>query len=194
LATGTSFDIDGAILTNRHVAGGATSLQLSTWDGNDFTVDVSALSSGPDLAKLAGSSGEGQPMTLASANASAGTSVWVTGYPEGNQLSVLPGVITDYIDGSMYGEPGQIMEISNAIEPGNSGSPVLNSSGQVVGVVFALNKLDESGLAIPVSTLEGFLADPGSDTSAQCADSGGTESGGHSDSSGNTGNTGNTGQ
>ncbi len=106
-------------------------------------------------------------------------------------LSALSGQITDYISGTPYGEPGQIMEISNAIEPGNSGSPLLDASGEVVGVAFALNKLDGAGLAIPVSTLRSFLSAPGTNITGQCADSGSTGSTGNtgSDNLGTTGNT-----
>jgi S1-C subfamily serine protease len=167
LGTGTSFAVNGVIVTNRHVASGSTSLQLATWDGNDFTESVSALSTSADLALLTGTSGPTH-VVLAAADPAAGTSVWVTGYPEGNQLSSLPGVITDYVSGGFYGEPSRIMEISNAIEPGNSGSPVLNAAGQVVGVVFAISHLDGAGLAIPVTTLRSFLSDPGNNTSGQC--------------------------
>jgi len=60
---------------------------------------------------------------LAGSRAS-GTQVWATGYPEGDQLSALSGEITDYMSGSGFGQPGQIMEMSNANEPGNSGSPL----------------------------------------------------------------------
>ena len=193
LAVGTSFAANGMIVTNRHVASGSSSLQLATWNGNDFSASVSAIASGPDLALL-GNAPNASSVTLAPGDPAAGTSVWVTGYPEGNQLSALSGQITDYISGTPYGEPGQIMEISNAIEPGNSGSPLLNASGQVVGVAFALNKLDGAGLAIPVSTLRSFLSAPGTNTLGQCADSGNTGSTGNTGAgnSGTTGSTGNT--
>jgi S1-C subfamily serine protease len=183
LAVGTSFETAGVIITNRHVASGASLLELSTWDGSDFNDAITSISSGPDLAVLPGSN-HGTPLELAKTDPMAGIPVWVTGYPEGNQLSALSGQITDYISGAPYGEPGQIIEMSNAIEPGNSGSPLLNASGQVVGVAFAISKLDGAGLAIPVSTLRSFLSAPGTNTTGECDDSGST---------GNTGNSGNTG-
>ena len=144
----------------------------------------------PDLALL-GNAPNASTITLAPSDPAAGTPVWVTGYPEGNQLSALPGAISDYISGGPYGEPGQIMEISNAIEPGNSGSPLLNAAGEVVGVAFAISKLDGAGLAIPVSTLRSFLSDSGTNTSGQCDDSGSTGGSGNT-GSGNSGNSGNT--
>lgn len=48
---------------------------------------------------------------------------------------------------------------TNATYPGNSGSPLLNSTGEVIGVVFASNTLTNKGLVIPLSTLEDFLYD-----------------------------------
>jgi S1-C subfamily serine protease len=170
-------------------------MQLATWSGKDFSASVSAIASDPDLALL-GNAPNASSATLAPGDPAAGTSVWVTGYPEGNQLSALSGQITDYISGTHYGEPGQIMEISNAIEAGNSGSPLLDASGEVVGVAFALNKLDGAGLAIPVSTLRSFLSAPGTNTAGQCANSGNTGASGNTSNSGNTssGNSGNTGK
>lgn len=193
LAVGTSFATDGVIVTNRHVASGSSGMQLSTWDGNDLAASVSAIASGPDLALLGHAPKATPTITLAPSDPAAGTPVWVTGYPEGNQLSALSGQITDYISGTPYGQPGQIMEISNAIEPGNSGSPLLDASGQVVGVAFALSKLDGAGLAIPVSTLQSFLSNPGTNSFGQCDESGSSGSSGNSGNSGTTGSTGNTG-
>lgn len=168
LGTGTTFATSRGIVTNRHVASGSTSLQLATWDGRDFTAPLEALATGPDLAVLAGPTPGGSTMPLANDDSPAGTPVWVTGYPQGGQLSVLPGIISDYIDGSTYGVAGQVMEITSAIEPGNSGSPVLNSSGEVVGVAFGIGTADQAGLAIPVSALRTFLSNPGSDIQGSC--------------------------
>ena len=168
-ATGSSFATAQGIITNRHVASGSQSLQLSTWSGNDFNANVQSISQmpGPDLA-IANGGSTSTPAVLDPNNIPAGTPVWAAGYPEGNQLTLTPGIVVDYIDGSVYGSPGQIMELTNAIQPGNSGSPLLDSVGHVVGVVFALNEVTGNGLAIPVSTLDQFLASPGGDTGGGC--------------------------
>lgn len=122
---------------------------------------------GPDLSLLSGGSAKSLA-SLTPTNAPDGTQVWAAGYPEGTQLSVLPGIVIDYVAGSEYTESGQIMEITNPIKPGNSGSPLLDNEGKVVGVVFAENTVTGNGLAIPVSSLAQFLAAPGADTTGTC--------------------------
>lgn len=167
LATGSSFAIAQGIITAGHVASGSTSLQLSTWSGTDFNGTVQAVSSTPDLALLSNNSSQSGP-TLSTSTVSPGTPVWAAGYPEGNQLSVTPGIVIDYVNGTRYGEPGQVMEISNAVEPGNSGSPLLDGDDRVVGVVFAIETATGDGLAIPASTLTQFVKSPGNNTSGGC--------------------------
>ncbi len=166
LATGTSFATSSGIVTNRHVASGASVLQLSTWAGTDFNAAVQSLSSGPDLALLSNLSGK-YPSIVRTA-IPAGTDVWAAGYPEGNQLSLKPGIVIDYVSGTRYGEPGKVMEVSNAIQPGNSGSPLFDSAGQVVGIVFAVETATGDGLAIPASTVVQYLGAPGGTTSGGC--------------------------
>jgi S1-C subfamily serine protease len=106
--------------------------------------------------------------TLSTSAVPPGTQVWAAGYPEGDQLSVTPGIVIDYVDGTRYGESGQVMEISNTIQPGDSGSPLLDSEGRVVGVVFATETATGDGLAIPASTLSQYLKSPGSNTFGGC--------------------------
>jgi S1-C subfamily serine protease len=161
LATGSSFAVEGEIATNRHVASGSSTMQLSTWNGKDFTATVNAISPSADLAVLT-DWGRHSGARLARTDAAPGTAIWAAGYPEGNQLSVLPGKVVDYVPGSTFDEPGRIMEITSAVRPGSSGSPVLDAAGEVVGVVFAISRVDGRGLAIPVSTVSRFLVDPGS--------------------------------
>jgi S1-C subfamily serine protease len=60
------------------------------------------------------------------------------------------------------------MGLALGVNVGNSGSPLLDSAGKVVGVVFALNSVTGNGLAIPVSTLEQFLTAPGADITGTC--------------------------
>jgi S1-C subfamily serine protease len=168
-ATGSSFATTQGIVTNRHVASGSSSLQLSTWSGNDFNANVQSISEmpGPDLALVSDGSTTA-PAILAKTNVTDGTQVWAAGYPEGDQLSLIPGIVLDYVDGTPYGVTGQVMELTNAVKPGNSGSPLLDSAGQVVGVVFALNTVTGNGVAMPVSTLSQYLATPGTSTYGGC--------------------------
>jgi S1-C subfamily serine protease len=163
LATGTAFATNGAIVTNRHVAAGASSLDLATWDGQDFKSEVAAHDGTEDLALLdAVPPGDGYA-PLAPADPTAGTSVWVAGYPLGDQLSVASGRVLAVESGASAGLGGPVLEISDQVQHGNSGSPLFDSGGQVVGVVFAIDQSDGDGLAMPVSSLRSFLSGAGSD-------------------------------
>jgi S1-C subfamily serine protease len=170
LETGTTFTTAQGFVTNRHVASGATSVELSNWEGMDFDSDLQAISGGADLALLDDNFSEDTAATLATPALAPGTKVWVAGYPKGDQLSVTAGVVLDYTAGSRFAEPGRLMEITNEVEPGNSGSPLMDRAGQVVGVVFALETKSGHGLVIPASTLARFLVSPGDNTFGNCDD------------------------
>lgn len=159
LSTGTAFDFDGTVITNRHVAAGATTLQLSTWSGTDFAASVTGHSPSVDLAQLAaglpaGTSAPGPGM----AAPPVGTAVFVAGYPEGDQLTVTSGAVIAVTRAPGLGVDGPVLEISDRVRPGNSGSPLLDSAGRVVGVVFALDSGSGHGLAMPLRALQSFLA------------------------------------
>jgi S1-C subfamily serine protease len=167
LATGSSFALDGEVVTNRHVASGSSSLQLSTWDGTDFTASVSSISSGPDLAILHGTAIPTRASAhLAGSDPSPGTLGGAAGYPEGDQLSLIPGSVLAYVNGPVVGSYGRVMVISNAVQPGNSGSALIDAFGSVVGVVFARG--NSLGYAVPVSELHGFLTAPGASVVGRC--------------------------
>jgi S1-C subfamily serine protease len=168
LAVGSSFELQHGIITNRHVASGAQTLQLSTWDGNDFQSPLEAVSTGPDLSLLA-------PTTTAfgtvtSLDPSVGERVWAAGYPLGDQLTLTPGTVEGYVSGVQFDEPNSIIRITNQVQHGNSGGPLVDSSGQVVGVVFAVEPATGYGLAIPASTLQQFLTNPGINIQGACVE------------------------
>ena len=169
LATGTAFAFDGTVVTNRHVAAGASSLQLATWSGTDFDAAVDGHSPRYDLARLTAGLPTG---TVAPGSGTAsptiGTPVYVAGYPEGNQLTVTAGTVTGVTTAPELDVSGPVLQISDAVRPGNSGSPVLDGSGRVVGVVFALDTASGHGLAMPLSTLRSFLASNPSSSALPC--------------------------
>ena len=159
LSTGTAFDYDGMLVTNRHVAAGATTLQLSTWSGTDFVASVAGHSTSVDLAELSTSPPAGTVAPAAGTPSPAvGTPVFVTGYPEGDQLTVSSGTVIGVTEAPELDVAGPVLEISDQVKPGNSGSPLLDSAGRVVGVVFALDSSSGHGLAMPLRTLQSFMA------------------------------------
>lgn len=57
------------------------------------------------------------------------------------------------IGGELLGEPTDVIRVDAAIRQGNSGGPLLDDEGRVVGVVFALDVTSGDGLVVPVGTL-----------------------------------------
>jgi S1-C subfamily serine protease len=62
------------------------------------------------------------------------------------------------------------MRVTNSVRPGNSGGPLLDSSGEVVGVVFGVEISTQDGLVIPVSALSQYLDNPVGSVQGNCAD------------------------
>ena len=158
LSTGTAFAYAGTVVTNRHVAAGATTLQLSTWSGTDFNASVGGHSGPFDLARLTARPPAGTlPPAAGPATPAVGSQVYVAGYPDGNQLTVTAGKVTGLTGAGVLGVSGPVLELSDTVKPGNSGSPLLDPSGRVVGVVFAYDPSRSQGLAMPLASLQSFL-------------------------------------
>lgn len=168
---GTAFYARGYLFTNRHVAAGATDLELSTWAGEDFTASVLGHSASLDLARTtAAVPADAVPGSIGGSDPYVGESVYVAGYPGGNQLTVTSGDVLADLPGSRVGMPGQILLVSDPVKPGNSGSPLLDAGGKVVGVVFAEDVKTHDGLAIPVSGLDTFLGSGPATARLSCAE------------------------
>ncbi len=171
LTVGTAFATQDEIVTNRHVVAGAATLDLSTWAGQDFSAEVTGHDESEDLALLEGIPPEDHFASLAASDPIVGTPVYVAGYPLGDQLTVTSGKVLGTTGGGPLGIAGQVLDISDPVQHGNSGSPLLDSAGQVVGVVFALDTASHDGLAMPVSALRALLGGAAVDSSTlACAD------------------------
>ena len=149
---------DGFILTNRHVAQSArTPLKVGLADGREFAADLVGEDAHSDLAvlRIAGSS----LPTLRLADASQigiGQLVVAVGNPLRFERSVSLGVVSA-IDRSLPGEGGVLLEgliqTDAAVNPGNSGGPLVDTEGAVVGINTAMIPYAQGiGFAVPAQT------------------------------------------
>ena len=153
MSTGSGFALDAhTLVTNRHVLAGASVLEVSTWDGRTVPVDSASVSRLGDLGIATVDTRLPQVLPLGGGVA-AGSSLTVLGFPLGGKLRLLPGTLVDEVSGAPFDIPGRVMRLAAAVQPGNSGGPVLDANGKVVGVVFAIELKTRLALAIPVATL-----------------------------------------
>lgn len=164
-AQGSGFIIDtsGDILTNNHVVDGATNVQVMFNDGKTVTATVLGTDPADDLAivKVDASDVSGVvPLTLSTSTVSPGQLAIALGSPYGLTNSITVGVISG-LNRSVSGSSltGMIQTDAN-IQPGNSGGPLLNSSGEVVGINTAFEGQGTGiGFAIPSSVASNVLGD-----------------------------------
>ena len=145
------------LVTNRHVLAGASLLELSTWDGRTLPVQSASVSRLGYIGIDHVDRRLPQVLTLGG-RIPQGSSVTAVGYPLGGELRLLPGVLVDEVSGAPFGIPGRVMRLTTAVQHGNSGGPLLDPKGRVVGVIFAIEIRTRLALAIPVSTLRHLVA------------------------------------
>ena len=126
-------------MTNNHVISGQSSIEVIAPNGSKSSANIIKASSTLDVAVLA--TGHQTPLflTLAENNQIAlGQDVFTIGYPVTNLLGDKP----KYSEGTISALSGlhnddSWIQMSTPIQPGNSGGPLVNESGQVVGIVTA---------------------------------------------------------
>lgn len=154
--TGSGFAIDNqTLVTNRHVVDGAETLQVNTWKGDTLEVGIAEVSGDEDIAIVRTEEPLPEVAELAKEDPSVGEKVTVVGYPEGGALTFVDGTVLDYRDDSRLG--GYVLRTEAEVKLGNSGGPLIDEKGKVVGVVFAIEVATDNGLALPVSTLRSVL-------------------------------------
>jgi len=157
LKTGTGFFItaDGVAVTNFHVIQGASSLTAMTNDGAFFAFEgVLYKPQGVDLAILKFAAHDAHWLKLGrSDTAVEGQRLLVIGNPNGLQGTVSDGLIAAFREGR------SLIQITAPISLGSSGSPVLDESGQVIGVATLIEvKGQNLNFAIPVESLRDAIA------------------------------------
>jgi S1-C subfamily serine protease len=145
--SGSGFFIsnDGKIITNAHVVSGAHSIVVRTVDGKKFPAKVLLTDEKNDIAIL-------QPiedrlvlkwLPLAdSGTVKLGSKLWIIGFPLSDILGKNPRITQGIVSANvgLKDDPTRF-QVSAAIQPGNSGGPVINEKNQVIGI--ATSKLSD---------------------------------------------------
>jgi S1-C subfamily serine protease len=166
--SGFILDKQGHILTNNHVIDNAQRVEVTLSDKHKYKATVVGVDKGHDLALLMISNAPNlQPATLAESEALAvGQRVYAIGNPFGLSGTMTRGIISAIrsIRGPQGNPIEDAIQTDAAVNPGNSGGPLLNSRGEVIGIttLIANNGADQSsgiGFAIPVNTAKAVIAD-----------------------------------
>ena len=160
--TGTGFliDPDGLILTNHHVVEGAERLTVKLADGRNLRADLIGSDPDTDIA-LIKVSGDGPfPHAILGDSSKLRVGEWVCaiGNPLAYEHTVTVGVISflgrKLFDASL----DNYIQTDAAISFGNSGGPLINSRGQVIGINSAVSRQASNiGFAIPINQARGVL-------------------------------------
>jgi len=147
LGTGMIIDSQGHILTNHHVAGGATKIEVLLSNGQKYDAKLVGTDPKTDLAVIRIFAGEPLPHVTFGDSDKVEVGEWVVaiGHPRGLDQTVTQGIISakhrrGITDPSSYQD---FLQTDAPINPGNSGGPLLNLQGEVIGVNAAI--ASESG-------------------------------------------------
>ncbi len=157
VSSGSGFILtsDGYIVTNYHVVEKAATLTVTTYDGTNYTAKLRGYDPTNDLAVLKIDAARLEPVTMGSSDdLIVGDQVAVIGNPLGDLNATLTVGYVSAKDRVVSTDGSQInmLQTDAAVNPGNSGGPIFNMRGEVVGIITA----KYSGLLPSGATIEGI--------------------------------------
>jgi S1-C subfamily serine protease len=148
------------VLTNNHVISGAINITATFTDGTVFAMSVLGSNANTDFAVLnpAASISAYRPLEIiSSSTVKVGDPVIVVGTPYGLAGSMSNGIVSALnrtLSTSTNTEMFNLIQTTAPLNPGNSGGPVMNYAGQVVGIATAIVQESQGiGFAIPSNTI-----------------------------------------
>ncbi|MDO4774086.1 MAG: trypsin-like peptidase domain-containing protein [Candidatus Saccharibacteria bacterium] len=167
--TGVIISGDGYVITNKHVIDGGRQIAVVTVDGTTYS-KVSIIGTDPlnDIGFLKIEDAKDLPQAALgdSSTVRVGQKVIAIGNARGHQNSVTSGIISGKgrpiaTRGEAYGDVqvlSDLLQTDTAINHGNSGGPLLNMAGQVIGINTAIDANSQNiGFSIPVNATKGLV-------------------------------------
>jgi S1-C subfamily serine protease len=155
---------DGYLLTNQHVVDGAPRVRTQFVDGRSVIAEVVGEDAATDLAVVrALASGLPSASVVADEPVRVGQLVVAVGNPYGFQSTVTAGVVSA-LGRSLRSRDGRLIEgivqHTAALNPGNSGGPLVDARGRVVGINTAIIAMAQGiGFAVPAATAHWVLSE-----------------------------------
>lgn len=165
IGSGFIYTADGYICTNHHVVEGALSLQVMLPDGQTLDATVVGTDEMADLAVIKIEKTGLTPVKIGSSAALVGESVVAVGTPAKidyrgtatfGKISATNRIVSLYNDSGVVNKKMTLLQTDTSVNPGNSGGPLANMYGEVIGVVvmkvsyFGGTVFDGIGFAIPI--------------------------------------------
>jgi S1-C subfamily serine protease len=155
---------DGFVLTNNHVVEGSSALEVSLTDGRSFAAQVIGADPATDLAVIRISDSSLPTAELGdSEGLRVGQLVIAIGNPLGFQSTVSAGVISA-LGRSLRSQAGRlidnVIQTDVALNPGNSGGPLVDSRGWVIGINTAMIFMAQGiSFAVPINTARWIVSE-----------------------------------
>lgn len=152
------------VMTNAHVVAGSTGVTVEV-DGTPYDATVVSFDPNHDVSLLAVPNLPSEPLTFVDQPAPSGTDAIVLGYPGGGVFTATPARIREIIELSgpdIYQTTTvnrEVYTIRGTVRQGNSGGPLIDQSGRVLGVVFgAAVDDDDTGFVLTANEVSRQLA------------------------------------
>jgi serine protease Do len=151
---------DGEILTNQHVVEGAERLNVKLADGRSLRARIIGADPDTDVALIKIDGVAGLPVAALGDSAALRPGEWVCaiGNPLAYEHTVTVGVVS-YLGRKLFDESlDDYIQTDAAIDFGNSGGPLINTAGEVIGINSAISSEGNNiGFAVPINQARGVL-------------------------------------